>query len=263
MNEDTSTSLAGFGRAALRHGTVWARRALDLVLPPRCMSCGVEVAATGTLCSACWTRMTFLGPPLCACCGLPFDFPVEGVSLCGACTARAPAYDRCRAVFAYGQESRRLVLSFKHGDRTDSAPGFAAWMMRAGAELVADADLIAPVPLHYWRLFHRRYNQSALLARALEQRSGRPAVLDLLVRRRRTPSQGGLSGAGRRRNVAGAFAVKPVWKDRVKGARVLILDDVYTTGATVEECARVLKRAGAVGVDVLTLARVLKAVKLG
>lgn len=237
-----------------------ARRALDLVLPPRCIGCGTEVDGAGTLCPACWGRASFIGPPVCACCGRPFAFEAPGVAVCGACIAAPPSFDRARAVLSYDESSRGMILAFKHGDRTDAAGGFAAWMQRAGAELLADADLIAPVPLHRWRLWARRYNQAALLALALGRLTGVPAVPDLLVRRRSTPTQGGLSRAGRERNVAGAFALRPERTETAKGARILLVDDVFTTGATVSECARVLKRAGAARVDVLTLARVARPV---
>ncbi|MFC7332703.1 ComF family protein [Rhodocista pekingensis] len=247
-------------RQAVRALRDWRGRVLNLLLPPRCLACGTDVEAPGTLCPACWSRVTFIGPPLCACCGRPFDYAAPDRSLCGACIAAPPRFDRCRSALVYDEGSRGLVLAFKHADRTDVAEGFGAWLARAGAELLADADLVAAVPLHRWRLFARRYNQAALLALAVARRCGLPACPDLLLRRRRTPSQGGLSRSGRARNVAGAFAVRATCRERVRGARIVLLDDVFTTGATVEECARVLKRAGAARVDVLTLARVVRPV---
>lgn len=235
-----------------------ARLVVDAVLPPRCLGCGATADRPGALCPRCWEGVDFLAPPLCRCCGYPFELDPGEAALCGACRRRAPAFDRARAVCAYDAGSRELLLAFKHADRTDAAPAFAAWMARAGAEVLAEADLIAPVPLHRWRLFRRRYNQAALLARALARTSGVALASDLLVRRRDTASQGGLSPAGRRRNVAGAFALRRGGAAAVAGRRVLLVDDVMTTGATVEACARVLRRAGAAGVDVLTLARVVR-----
>lgn len=186
-----------------------------------------------------------------------------GTLVCGACLARPPQFDRCRSVFAYDDASRSLVLGFKHGDRTDCAPAFAQWLARAGAALLAEPDvIIAPVPLHRWRLLKRRYNQSAMLALALGRLTGRLAIPDLLIRRRATPSQGGLTAKGRARNVQGAFAIHPRWAGHVKEARILLIDDVFTTGATVGECARTLRRASARAVDVLTLSRVVKPVML-
>jgi ComF family protein len=195
-------------------------------------------------------------PPLCECCGLPFAYQVAARSRCAACIASPPAFDRARAVLVYDDASRRLVLGFKHADRLEPVPAFGRWLARAGAELTEAADLIAPVPLHRWRLFRRRYNQAALLAQALGRVAGCPVAPDLLVRRRSTPSQGGLGRAGRRRNVAGAFALRSGRDAQVRGRRILLIDDVHTTGATLGECARVLRRAGAASVDALTLARV-------
>ncbi|CAO3441608.1 Competence protein F homolog, phosphoribosyltransferase domain; protein YhgH required for utilization of DNA as sole source of carbon and energy [Azospirillum argentinense] len=231
---------------------------LDTLLPPRCLCCGGAVDRQGGLCAPCWSGLTFIAPPACACCGTPFDFALEGEPLCGACIAEPPLFARARAVLAYDDGSRPLVLGFKHGDRIHAAAAYGAWMARAGAELLADADLLAPVPLHRLRLFRRRYNQAALLAQAAGRQAGRPVIPDLLVRRRSTPSQGGLDRSGRRRNVQGAFAVRPGLEARVAGKRIVLVDDVLTTGATLSECARVLRRAGAERVDALTLARVVK-----
>ncbi|TWB42377.1 ComF family protein [Nitrospirillum viridazoti] len=232
-------------------------RLLDLVLPPRCLGCGEAVAAAGTLCGTCWRGVGFITAPQCAACGRPFPHDMGADALCAICVAAPLSFGRLRAAVLYDDASRPLILGFKHGDRTEAVPLFAGWMARAGGELLAGADLVAPVPLHRWRLFARRYNQAALLAARLGTLSGVKAAPDLLVRRRRTPSQGSLSREGRARNVAGAFALRP--GRSVKGLRVVLVDDVYTTGATVAECARVLLRAGAAGVEVLALARVLKA----
>jgi ComF family protein len=225
---------------------------VDAVLPPRCLGCGGIVEAPGRLCMACWTPIRFLGPPCCAVCGEPFPYLQEGNALCLSCVAEPPIYDRARAVFVYDEETRKLILSFKHGDRTDAAPAYAAWMRRAGADLIAHADVIAPVPLHRWRLLRRRYNQAALLALEISRLSGKPVTPDLLTRQRATPSLGQLGRLARRRTLRGAFALE----ETVEGRRILLIDDVLTSGATVNECARLLKRAGAAGVDVLTLARV-------
>ena len=238
--------------------TRFARLALDAVLPPRCLSCGVVVAGEGALCPSCWGQLAFIGAPVCACCGLPFAFEVAPESLCGECLRAEPHFSRARAALCYDAASRPLVLAFKHGDGTHAAPAFARWMAQAAGDLLREADLVVPVPLHRWRLFRRRYNQSALLARALAQAAGKPVFARLLVRRRPTPSQGGLSRSGRLANVRGAFAVSPQHRDRLRDRAILLVDDVLTTGATVGECARVLRRAGAARVDVVTLARVVR-----
>ena len=233
-----------------------SRTLLDLVLPPRCLSCGEEVESAHGLCAACWQKLSFLGAPCCACCGLPFAYELGADALCGACTRARPAYDRARSALRYDEGSRRLVLGFKHGDRLHGAPAFGAWMRRAGAELLRDADYLVPVPLHWTRLFRRRYNQSALLAYAIHRAGGPDVAADWLTRRRRTPSQGEFGPEGRRRNVQGAFALR---RGRTVGnLRLVLIDDVLTTGATVEECARVLRRAGAARIDVLTLTRSLR-----
>jgi ComF family protein len=227
------------------------RFALDAVLPPRCLSCGEIVVEAGVLCAACWRGVAFIAAPFCERCGLPF--PHEAAGICAACAAAPPHYDRARAVFRYDTASRELVIAFKHADKTHAAPAYGAWMRRAGAALLEEADLLVPVPLHWTRLFRRRYNQAALLAYAIDR--GR-VVPDLLVRRRPTASQGHLGRSARSRNVTGAFAVRS--GAGVAGKRIVLVDDVMTTGATVGECARVLRRAGAARVDVLTLARVVR-----
>jgi len=185
-----------------------------------------------------------------------FPHPMGEDAVCGGCARERPAWDQARAVLRYDKNSRRLVLGLKHGDRTHIAAAFGRWMHRSGGEVLADADLLVPVPLHWTRLFRRRYNQAALLAQAVRAAGGPEVAADWLVRRRRTPMQGHLGPAARERNVRGAFAMRG--RRSVTGKRVVIVDDVLTTGATVAECARVLKRAGATSVGVLTLARALR-----
>ena len=233
-------------------------RLLDLLLPPTCLGCGVSVDEQGRLCGSCWGSMTFLAPPACACCGQPFPHALPLAALCAACIAEPPPYRRARAVFRYDDASRGLVLAFKHADRTEAAPAFARWMARAGAELVAECDLVVPVPLHWTRLFRRRYNQAALIAKGLAEIANLPYRPDVLRRRRATPSQGGRGRAGRRRNVEGAFVVPLRRRSQLAGRNVLLVDDVLTTGATVTASARALLRAGAAAVDVLTIARVVR-----
>jgi len=232
-------------------------RLLDLVLPPRCVACGAAVAEAGALCPGCWTAIDFLVPPLCPRCGYPFEHELAEPTLCAACRTAPPVYDRARAVLRYDAGSRPMLLAFKHADRTDLAPAFGRWLARAGAELLAESDLVVPVPLHWTRLFARRYNQAALLAQAAARQAGRPCLPDLLVRRRRTRPQSA-GRAARARNVAGAFTVPATKQTRVEGRRILLVDDVRTTGATLDACARALKVAGAAGVDVLTLAMVVR-----
>jgi len=234
--------------------------ALNLLIPPLCLGCETIVDTSGTLCPACWTKLTFLSAPVCDACGLPFAFDAGEGAVCAGCLKRPHTFARARCAIAYGDGSRGLILGFKHGDRTDAVATFARWMVQAGAPLLATADLLAPVPLHWTRLFLRRYNQAAMLALAAGRIAGKPVVADLLARRRRTRKLGHLGPAERRRTVASAFAIAPRHAERIAGRRVLLIDDVLTTGATLDGCARVLKAGGAAAVDVLTLARAIRPV---
>lgn len=247
--------LTGEGRGpALRAGWHALR---DLLWPPQCLGCREPVTVQGALCGRCWAGLDFITAPHCPCCGLPFAVPAEDGLLCGDCLAAPPPFGRARSAFHYGGTARRLILAFKHGDRTDMAAALARRMAEQDPTLLSDADLLLPVPLHRGRLWRRRYNQAALLAVELGRIADRPVALDSLVRHRATPSQGGRNRVARRRNLAGAFMVPARARAGLTGRRVLLVDDVFTTGATVSEAARVLLRAGARGVDVLTLARVV------
>jgi predicted amidophosphoribosyltransferase len=185
---------------ASRSSTVrqWTQLVVDMLLPPRCPGCGTLVAGDNGLCAECWRRLAFITAPLCATCGLPFEVEAEPNALCGSCLSDSPPFDRARAAFVYDDGSRDLLLSFKHADRTDTAPTLVRALSNMGAELIADADMIIPVPLHWTRLFARRYNQSALLAIGLARMSGKAVHPHGLVRRKRTRSQGGLGASARR-----------------------------------------------------------------
>lgn len=231
---------------------------LNAVLPPRCLACGAIVEATAALCPACWPQVRFVTAPLCAVCGAPFEFDAEEGSLCGGCAATPRVYARARAAVAYDDGSRRFILGFKNADRTDAVRTFAPWMLAAGRELIAEADVLVPVPLHWTRLFARKYNQAALLAQAIARLAGKPVAVDLLRRTRRTRKLGTSGPLQRAQTVRAAFVVPPGRLAAVKGRRVLLIDDVFTTGSTTASCARTLRQAGAVAVDVLTLARVIR-----
>lgn len=229
-------------------------RAIDVMMPPQCAACAAPLERNAALCPACWARIDFIGEPLCARLGLPFAYDMGPGALSAAALACEEPYDRVRSVAFYRGPARDLVMGLKFSGRVSLAPMMAAWMARAGAELARDADLVAAVPMHWLRLARRRHNQAALLARHIAAAASLDFVPDLLARRRRTRPQTGLSASARARNLTGAIA--PARPRIASGAAVLLVDDVFTTGATASACARVLKRAGAARVDVLTFARV-------
>jgi ComF family protein len=232
---------------------------LDLILPP--MTLDGAHSLTSGLSAETWSRITFIDDPACTGCGAPFEYD-QGQGLdgerarCAGCLARPRAFAAARAACLYDDASREPILKLKHADRPDLAPLFALWIGRAARELVAEADAVLPVPLHPLRLLKRRYNQAAEIARPLARREGLDYLPDALIRRRATESQAGKSGSGRRRNVAAAFEVPAGRRALVEGKRLLLIDDVMTTGATAEGCARALRKAGAARVDVAVVARV-------
>jgi ComF family protein len=256
-------------------GRLAARVAASL-WPPVCLLSDARVDRSGAIAPELWQALDFLGADLCACCGVPVSDAVAGLTHCPVCQANPPALDAARAALVYDDASRPLVLGLKHGNRQDGLPVFANWMAGAlatvpdlnGNKPVPDWHdaLIVPVPSHWTRIATRGYNQAGRLARALASLPARQGnarlCLDLLVKSRRTDSQKGKTAAGRARNVQGSFAVHRRQASKVKGATVLLVDDVYTTGATLNACARVLKRAGAARVLAVTLARVVRPVAI-
>jgi len=242
----------------LKVGAGLLRGAIDLLLPPRCLACETPVERQGLLCGACFPRYRFITAPMCARCGVPFAHAGAAGpdGLCAACLAEPPLFGRARAVWRYDDASRDVILPLKHADRTELAPALGRLMATAGQELLEGADLLVPVPLHYRRLVARRYNQAALLARAVGRIARLPVVPDLLRRVRATPSLGDLGRAERAAVLAGTIAVAARHRARLTGKRVVLIDDVLTSGATANECARVVMAAGAAAVDVLAVARV-------
>lgn len=228
---------------------------VDFLLPPRCFSCREAVATQGGLCAECFSGLSFITEPVCGGCGYPFAHDLPEGTLCGACTRLRPAFDSARAALVYNEASKRLVLGFKRAERTQGLGTLARWLARAGHNALRGTDVIVPVPLHRKRLFARRFNQAALLAKALAEGTG--VALDVLTleRARNTPSQGGKGAVKRAQNVRGAFRVRG--KKPYRGRSVVLVDDVLTTGATADACARALKKAGAERVTALTLARVV------
>jgi len=242
----------------LGHGLRRAFRfALDVALPPLCASCREPLGDGHGLCAACWAKLSFIEPPFCARLGIPFVYDPGPGLLSMEAIANPPAYDRARAAVRYDDVARALVHKFKYSDHLDLAPMMGGWMARAGRELTREADALVPVPLHWRRLWARRFNQSAALARAVGRTAGVPVLTESLKRVRATPQQVGLDKGERARNVQGAFRVPPECKADIAGRRLIVVDDVLTSGATVDACARALLRAGAAHVDVLVFARVV------
>jgi ComF family protein len=230
--------------------------AVDVALPQLCAACREPVGDAG-VCAACWARLTFIAPPYCERLGIPFAYdPGSGV-LSMEAIADPPAYHRARAAVRYDDVARTLVHALKYGDRLDLAPTLGRWMATAGRELLREADAIVPVPLHWRRQWARRFNQSAFLAEIIGKAADVPVAHRALKRIKATPQQVGLSRSARAQNVQGAFRVPPEGKGEVAGRRLLLIDDVLTSGATMDACARVLLRAGAAQVDALTFARVV------
>jgi ComF family protein len=231
------------------------RAALDVALPPLCAACREPVETRG-LCPVCWSKLSFITRPYCERLGIPFQYdPGPGVLSMEAITA-PPAYNRARAAVRFDEISRALVHALKYGDRLDLAPMMGRWIGHAGRELLAEADALVPVPLHWRRQWARRFNQSAMLAASVSAQSGVPVAADALKRVKATAQQVGLSRAERASNIQGAFKVPEGGRAAVAGRRLVLIDDVLTSGATVEGCARALNRAGAASVDVLVFARV-------
>lgn len=245
---------------------VLTHKGLDIILPPRCPLTGENVDSQGMLSAKAWRSLNFIATPYCKCCGMPFAFDRqeeggEGEKdgeLCIKCLENPPPYNSARASLVYDDASRALILGFKHGDKIHFVRNFLPWLQAAGKTFLFEADVFIPVPLHHSRLIARRYNQAAILAKGLEKVTGIASCPDALSRIRATPSQGHMTFSERRKNVRQAFALKKKYKDMIKDKKVILIDDVYTTGATVNECTKVLRSGGAREVHILTLARVVK-----
>lgn len=251
------------GLKAAPHLKAFGRAVADVLLPPLAHDSREATASMGLTPDA-WTRVVFLEDPVCDGCGAAFEFDggAFAETKCAACLTKPYRFERARAACVYDEASRGLILKFKHGDQQQFGPLFARWISRSAAPLIAEADAIAPVPLHPARLLGRRFNQAAEIARPLARAARREYLPDALARARATDSQGGKSGRGRRENVRGAFVMTEAGRLKVKGRRILLVDDVLTTGATAEACAKALIEAGARAVDLAVVARVRTAREL-
>lgn len=248
MADDLYRGTRAFPKRGLLSG------AIDIVWPPRSLLTEAIVAQPGAIEPALWGELKFLTDPLCQRCGFPLPEDLGGSAVCGACAADPPVFDCARGALAYDDHTRRMILDLKRRGRRDGLTTFAAWMRAAAADLLDETDVIAPAPMHWTRLAVRGFNQAAWLAQALSRASGKAWSPRVLARVKRRRSQAGLSASERRRNVGGAIKAR----GKLAGKTVLVVDDVLTTGATAEACARALRKAGADRVHVVTLARVVR-----
>ncbi len=249
---ETRTSLRTH---AARVGRMLVRGVVDFVFPPICLACRAPVAEPHALCPTCWGGLQFIERPYCERLGIPFGFDLGPGALSAEAIAHPPVFDRARAAVIFGGTARTLIHGLKYRDREELSDFIGRMMARSGREVLDGADLLVPIPLHRWRLMQRKFNQSALLAKSVSRLSGVPVDLFALERVRATPPQVGLSGRERQENMRGAFQVPSARKIVVAGRRIVLVDDAFTTGATISAATRALKRAGAAHIDVLTFAR--------
>jgi ComF family protein len=234
------------------------RGLIDFIVPPKCLICREAIVDPASLCLPCWSKLKQIDAPVCNVLGTPFAYDQGAGAVSAAALADPPNWGRARAAVAYDEASRGLVHALKYRDTMEAGLLMARLMGRAGSELLEQADVIIPVPLHRWRLWSRRFNQAAFLAQQLSRKFSKPLRTDVLLRTKASRSQVGLKQDERRKNVAKIFAVAPDGISHIAGCKVLLVDDVLTTGATAASCAAVLKKAGAAQVDVLTFALVIE-----
>jgi ComF family protein len=237
---------------------------VNLVLPPRCPINGNIVDSVGAISPEAWKNLTFVSDPHCKCCGIPFAVEsnlssnFESDFLCGQCIATPRHFDKAKSLFVYDEGCRKMILAFKHGDALHLHTTLAPLLAHLGKNFIYPDSILVPIPLHWRRLVGRRYNQSAILAQAMSKISGQPYWPDLLMRVRHTPPQGHKSAKDRQQNVSGAFEINFNHKDKIKDKHIVLIDDVFTTGATLDECSKTLKSAHVASVNILTVARAVK-----
>lgn len=231
---------------------------IDLLFPPRCSSCYDFVSNHNTLCLFCWQEIHFISSPYCNCCGIPFEFSVEGEMLCGECLSQPPSFESVRSSTVYNDISQQVITHFKYGDKPQNGAILAQWMVQRGEAILKQTDFLVPVPMHLSRLRRRKYNQAALLAKIMSKKAGVPVIYDGLIRTKNTPSQAGLSRSARMKNLSGAITANDKYSNIFLGKNVTLIDDVMTTGSTFEMCSRMLLKNGVAKVYGLTAARTLK-----
>jgi ComF family protein len=234
-----------------------AKHLLDIIYPPHCISCGDIVSENGNICPDCWGDINFITDPQCEICGFPFDFEVMAGSICAGCAKKPPSFSRARAVFLYDDASSSMVTSFKYSDRVENRAAYARWMARVGRDIITEVDFIIPVPLHFFKLLTRKYNQAALLSHEIARIADKEVLARAIIRKKYTKTQAAFSHKGRFKNIGGAFKINPKYQQILYGKKILLVDDVVTTGATADECAKVLRKAGVERVELLTLAKTL------
>jgi len=241
-----------------RAGRVVYQRFCDFIAPPHCLVCRMMIGESGSLCSSCWNALRFIEGPCCPRLGIPFPYDPGPGQVSAAALADPPPWHQARSAVAYDDAAKPIVHALKYRDRHESASLMTRLMSRAGAQILAEADLVIPVPLHPLRLWRRRFNQAALIAQRLCV--NRPEAFQPLVlrRMRSTRPQVGLDHEARRKNVRGAFVVEERNRIRIAGRRIVLVDDVMTTGATASACTLALQKAGAASIDILTFALVLE-----
>ncbi|MDG1288059.1 MAG: ComF family protein [Rickettsiales bacterium] len=232
------------------------RQSLNLLFPPQCGLCREMVGENGGVCSDCWQKLNFISAPFCSHCGYPHEFDMGQGAQCAACMETTPEYHGHRSVLHFDDASKRLIHDLKYYDKPLMLDTFARWMAQASPEWIdLDEALLVPVPIHRWRLLKRKYNQSALLAKRLASLQEMHVGYNILTRIKNNPPQASLPRKERLKNLSGAFAVNPKKREAIKGRTIILIDDVMTTGATINACAKQLKKAGSGRVYCLTLAR--------
>ena len=226
---------------------------LDFLFPPLCLGCSSHVRSWGEFCPECWASTVFIVHPFCDRCGVPFDIEVDERTLCVSCLTHPKAFSKVRSCFLYNDISKKIVLSLKNHDKTQLAPYMAKFMEQSGKDLIQNADIVTIVPLHWRRLFKRKFNQAALILRYIKTPGIK--IYDLLQRTKNTKYQGSLHKDERAKNVKKSFAFTDEYKNAIRGKTVLIIDDVITTGSTLHECAKILIKSGAKEVWGLSWAR--------